>query len=209
MEHILDLYERECPINTARLSFDERPCQLIEEVYSPMKMQPGKAQRIDCEYKRNGSSCLLMVYDIDHGQRYGELMDRRTKKDFAEFWDRLERRYRHVDRLQVVLDNLNTHTWGSFYENLNLSRASELRKKIEFHFTPKHASWLNMIEIEFSALSRQCLNRRIGNKKELQQEISSWISKRNQLDTKISWSFTVPTARTKMTRKYKQINDNI
>ena len=209
MEHILDLYASECPDNTARLSFDERPCQLIEEVYCPMAMKPNIPQRVDCEYKRNGSSCLLMAYDIDTGQRYGELRDRRTKKDFAEFWDCLETEYSHVDKLQVVLDNLNTHAWGSFYEYLNLSRASELRKKIEFHFTPKHASWLNMIEIEFSALSRQCLDRRIGDKDQLRKEIISWIYRRNQLGIKISWTFKVPNARTKMARKYNQINDNL
>jgi hypothetical protein len=209
MENILDLYASECPENTARLSFDERPCQLIGDVYSPMKMEPGKVQRNDCEYVRNGSSCLLMAYDIDSGQRYGQLRDSRTKKDFAEFWDWLDQKYSHVDHLQIVLDNLNTHMLGSFYENLPIDRASFLRRKIEFHFTPKHASWLNMIEMEFSALSRQCLNRRIGTKEELKREIEAWIARRNELEIKISWAFTVAKARTKMASKYSQINSNL
>jgi len=205
MEQVLDLYGAECPENTARLCFDERPCQLIEDVYIPIKMKEGKVKKIDCEYKRNGTASLLMVYDIDQGLRYGEIHDRRTKKEFSEFMDRLEVRYDHVDKLIIVLDNLNTHKYGSFYEFLQLDRAAALRKKIEFVYTPKHGSWLNMIEIEFAALSKQCLNRRIPSKERLDKEFQSWQEKRNEKKVKISWSFTVPKARDKMASHYIKV----
>jgi len=208
MEEVLDEYERECPENTARLSFDERPCQLIGEVYAPMKMKPGKAHRYDTEYERKGSGCLLMAYDIDQGTRYAQVRDRRTKKDFAQYFDQLEKRYAHVDNLIVVLDNLNTHHAGSFYENLALSRATELRKKIKFLYTPKHGSWLNMIELEFSALSRQCLDRRISTIQELRNEIMHWVSDRNEKKIKISWKFNTTKAQKKMASRYHRINDN-
>ena len=149
------------------------------------------AKRNDCEYKRNGTCSLLLAYDIDRGQRYGQIRDRRTKKEFTEMMDWIEKKYSNADKLIIVLDNLNTHNHGLVYENLPVERAAELRNKIEFHYTPKHGSWLNMVEIEFAALSKQCLTRRTGTKEELKREISTWIQKRNKNKTKISWSFTV------------------
>ena len=209
MENILDIYTNECPANTARISFDERPCQLIDEVYTPLKMEAGKAERYDCEYKRKGSSCLLLAYDIDTGERHAQIRKRRTKQDFAIFFDWLEQKYAHVDTLLVVLDNLNTHAIGSFYEYLSIERAAELRKKIKFEYTPKHGSWLNMVEIEFSALSRQCLNRRIGNIEALKAQILPWIKERNEKQIKISWRFSVQKARSQMASKYIKINHNL
>jgi len=209
MENILDIYVSECPANMARVSFDERPCQLIDDVYTPLKMEAGKPERYDCEYKRKGSSCLLLAYDIDTGKRHAQVRKRRTKQDFAEFFDWLEQKYAQVTTLLVVLDNLNTHTIGSFYEYLNLDRAAQLRKKIKFVYTPKHGSWLNMVEIEFSALSRQCLNRRIGNIEELEKQIMPWIEERNEKQIKISWNFTVQKARDQMESKYIKINHNL
>lgn len=208
MEDILEIYGSECPANTVRICFDERPCQLIDEVYTPMKMQAGKPKKIDCEYKRNGTASLLLAYDIDTGERFGQIRDRRTKKDFAIFFDWLEKKYPNIINMIIILDNLNTHHHGSFYENLPIERAATLRQKIEFHYTPKHGSWLNMVEIEFSALSRQCFNRRIRSIEELQKEYSVWEQERNQKKIQISWSFTVPQARTKMASKYFEINNN-
>lgn len=208
MEEVLDEYERECPENTVRLSFDERPCQLIGEVYAPMKMKPGKVHKYDCEYERKGSGCLLMAYDIDKGKRYAQVRERRTKKDFAEYFDWLEKQYVDADHIIVILDNLNTHHAGTFYEYLTLSRATELRKKIKFLYTPKHGSWLNMIELEFSALSRQCLDRRISSLDQLRDQILHWIKDRNDKKIKIDWTFTSKKAQKKMGSKYQRISDN-
>ncbi len=209
MEDILEIYGSKCPEKTVRLCFDERPCQLIEQVYTPMKMEAGKPMREDYEYNRNGTCSLLMAYDIDRGIRIGQVRNRRTKKDFAEVQDWIEQQYPEYDRIIMILDNLNTHNYGSFYENLPVDRASELRNKIEFHYTPKHGSWLNMVEIEFAALSKQCLDRRIGSQPELSKQIKAWMKQRNQDKTKISWSFTVASARDKMGSQYaKVVNKN-
>ena len=132
---------RECPENTARISFDERPCQLIEEVYSPIKMQPGRVKKFDNEYVRNGTGCLLMAYDIDSGIRHAQVRQRRTKRDFAEYFDWLENKYASYTTVLVILDNLNTHHAGTFYEYLALDRATHLRRKFKFLYTPKHGSW--------------------------------------------------------------------
>ena len=208
MEQVLELYSSECPENTARLCFDERPCQLVENVYTPIKMSEGKSKKIDCEYKRKGTASLLMAYDIDQGQRLGKIEKRRTKKEFSEFMDDLERKYKKFKKLFIILDNLNTHIYGSFYEFLPIERAAALRKKIEFVYTPKHGSWLNMVEIEFAALSKQCLDRRIGSQDELRHEYQAWEKQRNQKKVKISWSFTVPKARSKMESHYIKICNN-
>ena len=209
MEQVLEVYSSECPENTARLCFDERPCQLVEDVYTPIKMSEGKSKKIDCEYKRKGTASLLMAYDIDKGLRYGQIKERRTKKEFSDFMDDLEQKHQDCEKLIIILDNLNTHKIGSFYEFLSLDRATALRKKIEFVYTPKHGSWLNMVEIEFAALSKQCLNRRIGSKEELITEYQTWEKQRNKEQVKISWSFTVPRARIKMESHYIKISNNI
>ncbi len=209
MEEVLDEYARECPENTVRLSFDERPCQLIQDVYAPIEMEPGKAKKYDNEYERNGTACLLMAYDIDSGVRHAQVRERRTKKDFAEYFDWLEKKYADVPNILVVLDNLNTHHVGTFYEFLSLPRATHLRRKFRFVFTTKHGTWLNMIEIEFSALARQCLDRRIATIEQLQSEIMHWITQRNRKQIKISWNFTTEIAQQKLASHYIKINDNL
>jgi len=205
MEQVLEEYSSECPENTARLCFDERPCQLVEHVYTPIKMSEGKSKKIDCEYKRKGTASLLMAYDIDRGKRYGQVKKRRTKKEFSEFMNDLEKNHEDYEKLIIILDNLNTHKYGSFYEYLKLDRAEALRKKINFIYTPKHGSWLNMVEIEFAALSKQCLNRRIATEEALRKEYQAWEEQRNKKEVKISWSFTVPEARSKMESHYIKV----
>lgn len=204
MEDVLEVYGAEPIDGERRICIDERPCQLIGDVYSPIPMKPGKTKKIDNEYSRSGTCVAFLAYDIDLGQRYVWLNKTRTKKDYADFmlWISEKKPYEQADKILVVQDNLNTHTYGSFYENLPLEIASGLRKKIEFHFTPKHGSWLNMAEIEFSALARQCLNRRISTMEGMRQEIQSWQEDRNRQKTKISWSFTVDSARETMERHY-------
>ena len=203
MENILDIYSSPPEESTARICFDERPCQLLADVYAPVPAQAGKIKLVDNEYSRQGTCCLLLAYDIDTGQRYTIVSKTRTKKDYAEFMDWLEKpHYSHREKITLIQDNLNTHTMGSFYEHLPKERAGQLRRKMDFQFTPKHASWLNMAEIEFSSVSRQCLRRRIPTMEEMEKEVLAWQAKRNKESIKISWSFTTDLARNKMVKKY-------
>ncbi len=210
MEEVLEIYDLEPTEGVARVCFDERPCQLIDDVFTPLPMKQGKARKIDHNYERKGTCALLLAYDIDRGERYVQISKQRRKIDYAKFMDWLEtNHYKSTDRIHLIQDNLNTHCYGSFYENLPVERASELRHKINFHFTPKNGSWLNMAEIEFSSASRQCLNRRIGTIAEISKEINAWTTKRNHDKVKISWSFTVPKAREKMENQYIKVYDNV
>jgi hypothetical protein len=203
METILDLYSSPCPENTARICFDERPCQLLEDVYVPLPVQAGKIKKIDNEYVRKGTCCLLLAYDIDTGKRYTMVSDTRTKKDYANFMDCIVKdHFSDKEKIIVIQDNLNTHTKGSFYENLSTQRAGELNRLMEFQYTPKHASWLNMAEIEFSSISRQCLKKRIPDTETMKSEVYAWQEKRNLDSVKISWSYTTEIARDKMANKY-------
>ncbi|CAN5360722.1 hypothetical protein BH09BAC4_BH09BAC4_09710 [soil metagenome] len=144
---------------------------------------------------------------LDTGQRYTQVRKQRTKADYAEFMHELVTTYYpNVDYIDLVQDNLNTHKYGSFYEHLPLFQARLLSGKLVFHYTPKHGSWLNAAEIEFSALARQCLNRRIGSLEELERQVNLWVSERNQGAVKVHWSFTVTRAEDKLKRWYEQVN---
>jgi hypothetical protein len=207
MEDVLDLYEQAPTPEQVRLCFDERPCQLLGETIGALPMKAGKAIRENNAYTRNGTAVVLLAYDIDQGKRYVQVRERRTKKDYAEFMDWLvTEHYAHTGHIHLVQDNLNTHTLGAFYEHLPAGQAREIAQKLHFHFTPKHGSWLNMAEIEFSALARQCLNRRIDSLDKLQQEVMAWADERNKQATKIHWSFTVNTAREKLNSQYEKVN---
>lgn len=204
MEDILEIYTSDPPSGTRRICVDERPCQLIGEAYRPLPMKPGSVKKLDNEYKRAGTCVAFLAYDIDAGKRYTWVNRTRTKKDYAQFMDWIERKdaYRKADKLIVIQDNLNTHKYGSFYEHLSVERAAELRRKMDFHFTPNHGSWLNMAEIEFSAMSRQCLDRRVPTMKVMIKETAAWEKERNRQQIKVSWSFTVQLAREKLKRHY-------
>jgi hypothetical protein len=207
MEDVLQVYQQESQEKIARICFDERPCQLLDEVLAPLPMKEGKPQRQHSEYERKGTACVLLAYDIDVGRRYVQVRETRTKKDYAEFIDWLvKQHFSQTDTIHLVQDNLNTHAMSSFYEHLPLQRAGELARKIQFHFTPKHGSWLNMAEIEFSALARQCLDRRIKAKDILEKEVLAWTKERNEQAVKIHWSFTVDKARISLKSKYEKIN---
>jgi hypothetical protein len=149
MEDVLELYAQQPAAGKARICFDERPCQLLGEVVAPLAMKAEKLEKQDYEYTRQGTAVILLAYDIDTGQRYVQVRKQRTKKDYAQFMERLAKEhYAQVQQVQLVQDNLNTHTYGSFYENLAAPQARALAEKLHFHFTPKHGSWLNMAEIE-------------------------------------------------------------
>lgn len=186
---------------------DERPCQLLSEVMIPLPPKSNMPKRIDNEYKREGTCVVMLAYDMDSGMRYTQVRERRSKKDYAEFMDKIiTDNYAHAAAVKLVQDNLNTHMKGSFYEHLALQRAGEMSELIEFVYTPKHGSWLNMAEMEFSALCKQCLDRRVGNIEEMKQIVGAWTQNRNRQKVKIHWSFTVDKARDKLASQYQKAN---
>lgn len=201
------VYTHETLPGRARLCFDERPCQLLDHVVAPLLVKPGKAAKEDTEYIRQGTGVVLLAYDLDKGIRYTQTRKQRTKADYAEFMNHIiTTYYADVEYIDLVQDNLNTHKYGSFYEYLPVAQARVLSRKLVFHYTPKHGSWLNMAEIEFSALARQCLNRRIGSLEELACQVELWVSERNQRAVRIHWSFTVVTAEDKLKQWYEKVN---
>ena len=209
MEDVLDIYAMPSQKGVSRICFDERPCQLIGERIAPLPMKEKHPKKEDYEYVRQGTCVVLMAYDIDKGQRFLQIRDRRTKKDYAEFMYWLEtNHYTDTNKILLIQDNLNTHKYGAFYERYSADIAHQLKNKIEFHFTPKHASWLNIMEIEFSALARQALNCRIGSVEKLRTISQAWAEKRNELQIKVCWSFTTHIARTKLKRHYDNLLTN-
>jgi len=209
MEDVLDLYAQASDPKVARLCFDECPCQLLADVTDPLPLQPGRNAKQDYEYERHGTAVMLLAYDLDRGRRYVQVRRQRTKADYAQFMDWLTTtHYPTTPKVQIVQDNLNTHTYGAFYENLPCEQAHALMRRIEFHFTPKHASWLNMAELEFSALARQCLDQRLESFARLQQEVQAWTVQRNQAGVRIQWTFTTQDARHTLRRHYQTLCSN-
>jgi hypothetical protein len=207
MEDILDLYAQPQEEGIVRLCFDERPCQLIEQVLTPIPPKANSTQKEHQEYLRNGVCNVLLAYNIDTGQRHIKVTSRKTKADYTDFMQWLvKQHYSDATKIKLVQDNFSTHSYGAFYENLPFEEARKLKNKIEFHFTPKHASWLNMAEIEFSSLARQCLKRRIGCQEVLEKEVLSWQNNRNLKAVKVNWSFTTEKARLKLKNRYNEIS---
>jgi hypothetical protein len=207
MEDVLDLYEQPYDPKHPVICFDERPCQLIDDIIVPIPMKPGKPQRNDYEYRRNGTCCILIAFEPKTGKRIIQVSRHRTKADYAYFMKRLSGKHTDAEYINLVQDNLNTHTAGSFYSVFSPQEAFELAKKFEFHYTPIKGSWLNMAEIEISALSRQCLDRRIGDIEKLAHEVKAWEQERNRLNAKVRWQFTKEDAREKFQRHYLNIQN--
>lgn len=206
MEDVLNQYALPYDSQRPLICFDERPCFLIEDVGSILPMSPGKARRYHYEYAKNGSCCVLLAFEPHTGFRYVEVRDRRTAVDYAQFMQNLiAKHYADVERIRLVQDNLNTHTPGSFYEVLDPEAAFDLSQRFEMHYTPKKGSWLNMAEIEFSALSTQCLDRRIGDVETLSEEVQAWTTRRNLNRTTVNWQFTQTKARSKLERHYQNV----
>jgi transposase len=203
MEDLLDLYAQAYDPKRPVICFDERPCPLIEEVRVPIPAEPGPRERYDFEYKRNGVVNLFGFFEPLAAQRHMEVTARRTKVDFAHQMKALVDIHRpDADCIRVVLDNLNTHHRATLYEAFAPQEANRILKKLEFHYTPKHASWLNQVEIEFSVLSRQCLDRRIATQQELTNEIKTWQEQRNTQKNTVNWCFLSADARIKLERLY-------
>ncbi len=208
MEKVLDYYENPYDKSHPLLCFDERPCQLIEDVLQPMTIQEGCVKREDYHYKRNGTAVVLAAIEPLTGKRIMEVTKQKTKKDYSKFMEKISNQYPEAKEITLIQDNLNTYNPSSFYENMPANEAFKLSKKFNMIYTPKKASWLNMVEIEFSALSRQCLNRRIGDLKTLKSEIKVWSNERNKKKVKINWQFTKNHARNKFSRFYKEVLNN-
>jgi len=173
---------------------------------APLPRQPGRVKREDNEYQRQGTAVVLLAYDLDRGRRYLEVRKHRKKAEYADLMSQLiTHPYADVQPVRLVQDNLNTHSYGSFYEHLEGQTAPWLQNKLDFHFTPKQGSWLNMAELELSALSRQCLDRRLDSEEALAQEDRAWEQVRNERGVKLSWTFTTTQARQTLKRHYDNL----
>lgn len=206
MEAILTLYGLPYDPAYPVLCFDERPCFLIGERIEPIAMQTGQIRKEHYAYEKNGSCSLLAAIEPLTGRRIAAVYDQRRKKEFAQFCQIIAQAYPQAKKIRLVLDNLNTHDLSAFYENLPADEALALAERFEFYFTPKSASWLNMIEIEFSALTRLCLDRRIPTIEKLTDEVLALIEDRSQKQIKINWQFSPDKARQKLNKAYVQVN---
>ena len=210
MEDVLDLYAEAYDPKYPQVCFDERPVQLVGDVLAPLPLRPRYPRRYDHEYERKGTANLFVMCQPLTGWREVKATHHRKKADFANCMRELvDSHFPDADRIRVVLDNLNTHTPAALYDVFPPHEARRILRKLAFHFTPKHGSWLNMAEIEISILARQCLKQRIGTFQRLQEVTQWWTTQRNQQQAIINWCFDVSTARTKLTRLYPSLETNM
>lgn len=206
MEDVLEIYKLRYDAQRPVICMDEMPKQLLAEKNEPLPCQAGTPARQDYEYKRNGVADLFMIFEPLQGKRFVEVTEKRRKVEWATVMKKVaEELYPQVEKIVVVLDNLNTHTPSAFYETFAPEEARRLVERFEFHFTPKHGSWLNMAEIELSALTRQCLDRRLPDIPTLTREVQAWQQQRNDEVVKVLWQFQTTDARTKLKHLYPQI----
>lgn len=205
MEDVLDLYGEAYDPERPVVCFDEKSLQLLAETRPPLPVAPGEPARHDYEYQRQGTANIFISVEPLAGWRQVTVTEQRTKVDFAiEMQQLVDVHFPEAKCIRVVLDNLNTHKPASLYDAFAPAEANRIRHRLELHYTPKHASWLNMAEIEISALSRQCLHRRLADKDTLKKETAAWQTQRNQDRALIQWHFTASDARTKLSRLYPQ-----
>jgi hypothetical protein len=206
MEDVLEVYTRPYDPKRPQVCVDETSKQLLDDVREPLPLKPGHPQRYDTEYEREGVANLFMFVEPLAGKRKVKVTERRTKKDWAQAMRELaDEEYPEAEVIVVVMDNLNTHSPASFYEAFEPEEARRLVQRFEFHYTPKHGSWLNMAEIELSALGRQCLNRRVADQATLTAEVKAWQDERNASVVKVHWRFTTADARIKLAHLYPRI----
>jgi transposase len=203
MEDVLDLYAEPYDARCPQVCFDESPVQLISEVRQPLPIRPGQPIRYDSEYRREGTANLFLFVQPLRGWRQVNVTARRTAGDFAhQMQELVDVHFPQAEVIRLVVDNLNTHTPAALYETFVPAEAHRLTRKLEFHYTPKHGSWLNMAECEFAALTKQCLARRVPNLATLSREVAAWQARRNRAKTLINWRFGTSDARVKLQRLY-------
>ena len=208
MEDVLHLYEQPYDPDWPLLCFDERPCFLLKDKETILPMAPGKAKRYHYEYKKQGACCVLLAFEPHTGLRYVEVRNRRTAVDYAEFMHTLlEVYYPQAAGIRLVQDNLNTHKPGSFYQILPADQAFAMAQRFDMHYTPVNGSWLNRAEIEFAALAKQCLDRRLPDVPQMSRQVLAWADQRNREGRTVNWTFAATEARIKMKRHYKNINE--
>jgi DDE superfamily endonuclease len=205
MEDVLEAYEEDYDEKRPVICVDESSKQLLKDIREPLPTRPHSPAKQDYAYTRNGTANLFVVCEPKTGQREIDVTAQRTAVDFARFMQGVEQRYAQADVIRVVLDNLNTHSAKSFYEAFEPTEARRLAKRFEFHYTPKHGSWLNMAEIELAALSKRCLRRRIADEATLKRDVAAYQAERNAHGIPIQWRFTTAKARLKLKRLYPQI----
>ena len=205
MEDVLHLYNQ--PVDEKRpvVCFDEMPVQLLNDAVAALPMKKDQPTRFDYEYERQGTAVVLLAFESLTGKRLVEISKRRTKADYCRFQQRVAAAWPEADKIVLVQDNLNTHNSSSFYANLPAEEAFALAQRFEMHYTPKKGSWLNMAELELSALSRICLSRRISSIEALDGEVQSLVKERNELQIKVEWQFSIAQARAKLNRHYETV----
>ena len=202
MEHLLDVYKRPYDPRNPLVCMDETPRQLIKETRTPIPGAKGRPERHDYEYERCGVFNVFMANEPLAGKRVTKVTERKTKSDWAEFIRELTNRYEKAEKITLVLDNLSTHKLGSLYETFSPEEAKCICDRIEFVYTPKHGSWLNMAKIELNVLISQCLNRRMDSLAQVVKAVSAWQTRRDNLNAKVNWQFTYQDARVKLRRLY-------
>jgi hypothetical protein len=205
MEAVLSLYALPYDEKRPVICLDELPCQMLDEKVEPLAMKSGTVKKFDYEYERKGVASVFVAFEPLTGKRLIKVYPRRTKVDYCRFGQEVSNEWAQAEVIVIIQDNLNTHNAGSFYENLPPAQAYWLMQRFEFHYTPKKGSWLNMAELELSALSRQCLARRIPDIETLSRELEMIVKERNKLEIKVKWQFTVEKAREKLDRHYENV----
>jgi hypothetical protein len=203
MYDVLNLYEKPYDPKRPQVCLDEKPKQLIGEKRKPIPMKPCCCEKVDYEYIRNGTANIFVAVDFKMGKRITQVTDRRTMGDFALFVRKvIDEGFPDAGVIDLICDNLSTHKPKSFYEAFEKTEAERILSKIEFHYTPKHASWLNAAEIEINVMDTECTGRRIANKEELSLEVAAWTKRRNDREKKINWRFTKKKADEKLSKYY-------
>lgn len=205
LENILSLYHLPYDEKRPVVCLDELPFQMLGEKVQPLLMKPGAPRKFDYEYQRKSVAAVFVAFEPLTGKRLIRVYPQRTKADYCRFQQEVSQYWSTAELIIEVQDNLNTHSASSFYENLPPAEAYALMKRFEFHYTPKKGSWLNMAELELSALSRQCLTRRIPDIETLSRELESVVKERNDLEIKVKWQFTIENAREKLHRHYENV----
>lgn len=206
MERLVWLYAQPSDPRFPKICYDARPCYVIGAVVTGLQMKSGQVAREPYAYETSGACGVLATIEPQTGKRIADVFGQRTQREFAWHFRRVAPEYPHAEKIRVVLDNLNTHNTSSFYETFSAEEAVALSHKCEFYDPPKSARWLKMIEIEFSAISRQCLSRRIPSQEELEKEVLAIVKEREEKQIKIGWQFSIASARTKLNRHYQPVN---